>query len=69
MRYEGDAAIVKTPGEANQFMRSRKFYIDKDIDITIQTLRSTTKVSQQTGGWGKGGERKGRIGIEQGRGI
>ncbi|GIL93141.1 hypothetical protein Vretimale_19365 [Volvox reticuliferus] len=48
MRYEGDAAIVRTPAAANQFMRTRKFYIDKDVDITIQTLRSTTKVNRNT---------------------
>ncbi|EFJ41195.1 hypothetical protein VOLCADRAFT_98857 [Volvox carteri f. nagariensis] len=48
MRYEGDSAILQTPGAANQFMRTRKFYIDKDIDVTIQTLRNTTKVNRNT---------------------
>ncbi|GLC39780.1 hypothetical protein PLESTF_000883300 [Pleodorina starrii] len=48
MRYEGDSAIVQTPAAANHLMRTRKFYIDKDVDITIQTLRSTTKVNRNT---------------------
>ncbi|GFR51600.1 hypothetical protein Agub_g14024 [Astrephomene gubernaculifera] len=48
MRYHGDAAVLQTPAAANGFMRTRKFYIDKDIDITIQTLRNTTKVNKYT---------------------
>ncbi|KXZ46264.1 hypothetical protein GPECTOR_45g134 [Gonium pectorale] len=48
MRYEGGSAVLQTPGDANALMRSRRFYIDKDVDITIQTLRATTKVSKYT---------------------
>ncbi|PNW70729.1 hypothetical protein CHLRE_17g732150v5 [Chlamydomonas reinhardtii] len=48
MRYHGEMAVLQTPGAGNQLQRHRKFYITKDVDITIQTLRNTTKVSKYT---------------------
>ncbi|KAG2487009.1 hypothetical protein HYH03_014380 [Edaphochlamys debaryana] len=48
MRYHGGTALLQTPATNNQFLRTRKFYITKDVDITIQTLRNTTKVNRFT---------------------
>ncbi|KAG2454380.1 hypothetical protein HYH02_001403 [Chlamydomonas schloesseri] len=48
MRFHGEMAVLQTPGAGNQLMRHRNFYITKDVDITIQTLRSTTKVNKYT---------------------
>ncbi len=44
LRREGDTAIPETIGAKMPFMRSRRFYISKDVDVIIQTLRETTKV-------------------------
>lgn len=48
MRYCGNVAVVTTPGQVNQFSRCRRFFISRDVDVTIQTLRNTTKVSKYT---------------------
>jgi hypothetical protein len=54
MRFHGEMAVLQTPGAGNQLMRHRKFYITKDVDITIQTLRNTTKVrARNTAGGGR----------------
>ncbi len=45
MRYHGSSAVIQTPGQINQFARSRKFYMTKDVNVSIQTLRNTTKAS------------------------
>lgn len=61
MRYHGEMAVLQTPGAGNQLQRHRKFYITKDVDITIQTLRNTTKVGRTTG-------RRGDWGVVRGQG-
>lgn len=37
-----------TPVHRQAQVHSRRFYLTKDVDITIATLRATTRVSEQT---------------------
>lgn len=48
LRYAGGHAVVTTHAMKQELVCSRKFYVTKDVDITIQTLRNTTKVSRYT---------------------
>lgn len=48
LRYVGAQARVTTPMAKQQMLYSRSFYLTKDVDISIQTLRNTTKVSRYT---------------------
>lgn len=48
LHLEGQRAIVTFPIQKQQLIRTRGFYLTKDIDNTIQTLRSTTKVNRYT---------------------
>lgn len=46
--------------QRQQLPKTKKFYITRDVDITIQTLRNTTRVTPQTNekvraGGGSGG--------------
>jgi len=48
LRFDGDHAAVTTPVLRQELKYTKKFYITKDVDITIQTLRNTTGVSRAT---------------------
>lgn len=48
LRIHGDRATVTAPATKQQFAFSKKFYNTKDIDLTIQTLRNTTKFNRYT---------------------
>lgn len=48
LKYTGDRAVVTTPVQKQQQHHSKQFWLTKDVDITIQTLRNTTKVSRYT---------------------
>jgi hypothetical protein len=45
-RFDGLQARVYTPILKNELSFSRAFFAKRDVDITIQTLRNTTKVSR-----------------------
>ncbi|KAG1657221.1 hypothetical protein FOA52_011509 [Chlamydomonas sp. UWO 241] len=48
LHFSGSTAEVRTPAQKQQFLHSRNLYLTKDIDVTIQILRNTTKVSKYT---------------------
>uniref|UniRef100_A0A7R9VH70 Uncharacterized protein n=1 Tax=Chlamydomonas euryale TaxID=1486919 RepID=A0A7R9VH70_9CHLO len=48
LNFLGDRAITAAPAQKQQMLHSRNLYLTKDIDVTIQTLRNTTKVSKYT---------------------
>lgn len=54
LRYSGGRAQVTAPLMKQELNRSKEFYLTRDIDVTIQQLRNTTKVSRYTNekvGW------------------
>jgi hypothetical protein len=48
LRLAARQAQVVTPVIAQPQVYSRKFYLDKDVDIAIATLRATNSVSDKT---------------------
>jgi len=48
LKYVGAQATVTAPVQKQQMQFSKQFYLTKDVDITIQTLRNTTKVNRYT---------------------
>eukprot|EP00798_Chlamydomonas_sp_ICE-L_P020962 gene20962-27817_t len=48
LRLNGDRASVTTPASKQNMAFSKKLYTTKDVDVTIATLRATTKVSRYT---------------------
>ncbi|GAX76703.1 hypothetical protein CEUSTIGMA_g4149.t1 [Chlamydomonas eustigma] len=48
LKYKGGTALIQAPLQKQQFQFSKTFYLTKDIDNTIQTLRNTTRVSRYT---------------------
>lgn len=48
LKHENRGATVTAPAQTQQLLHSRKFHVQKDVDVTIQTLRNTTKISRYT---------------------
>ncbi|KAJ9519869.1 hypothetical protein QJQ45_014581 [Haematococcus lacustris] len=48
LSIKGGHAQVTTPVQKQQMRFSKQFYVTKDVDITVQTLRNTCKVSKYT---------------------
>ncbi|KAF5829687.1 hypothetical protein DUNSADRAFT_15662 [Dunaliella salina] len=48
LKFNGGHAAVTTPALRQELKHTKKFYITKDVDITIQMLRNTTGVSRAT---------------------
>lgn len=48
LHYDNTIATVTAPVRKQQMLHSRKFFLTKDVDLTIQTLRSTTKINRFT---------------------
>mmetsp|Transcript_21337 Transcript_21337/g.59167 ORF Transcript_21337/g.59167 Transcript_21337/m.59167 type:complete len:160 (+) Transcript_21337:1930-2409(+) len=48
LKFKGGHAAVTTPVLRQELKHTKKFYITKDVDITIQMLRNTTGVSRAT---------------------
>jgi len=48
LHRQGATAVVSTPVQKQQLRFSKKFYLTKDVDISLQTLRNTTTVTRYT---------------------
>ncbi|MEW5309252.1 MAG: hypothetical protein WDW38_001151 [Sanguina aurantia] len=48
LHYDTTVATVTAPVRKQQMLHSRSFFLTKDVDLTIQTLRSTTKINRYT---------------------